>query len=214
VRVRATDSAGNTATDSTTVTVNNVAPTATFSAPSSDFAGFPFTLSLTGAFDPSPVDTAEGLTFAFDCGSGYGAFTFESTASCPTDDVGTRSVGAKVRDKDGGVSEYRGSVEVTVTFESLCALTRSYSRKESVANTLCNKLERAEAATTAKARNAKLQAYRDEVDAKTGTAKNDAFNLEQAETLKRLSTRLGAAEVSRPRAARSASRSLRELNRP
>jgi hypothetical protein len=215
VRVRATDSAGNTATASTTVTVNNVAPTATFSAPSSDFAGFPFTLSLTGAFDPSPADTAEGLTFAFDCGSGYGAFTFASSASCPTDDVGTRSVGAKVRDKDGGVSEYRGSVEVTVTFDSLCALTRSYSRKESVANTLCNKLERAEAATTANARNAKLQAYRDEVDAKTGTAKDKAFNLEQAETLKRLSTRLGAAEVSRPRGAvRAASRSLRVLNRP
>ena len=41
---------------------------------------------------------------------------------CPTDDVGTRTVGAQIRDKDGGVTEYRGTVPVDVTFDSLCAL--------------------------------------------------------------------------------------------
>ncbi len=125
--------------------MTNVAPTATFNAPASSFAGFPFTLSLTGATDPAPADV---LTYAFDCGdgSGYGAFGAASTRSCPTTFIGTRSVGGKVRDDDGGVTEYRATVQVIVTYDSLCALTRAYSSNATVANVACATLRVAEQA--------------------------------------------------------------------
>ncbi len=94
------------------VTVNNLAPTATESFASAVDEGTSFNLALTDATDASAADRAAGFTYAFDCGSGYGAFGSSASATCPTADNGTRSVGAKIRDKDGGVSEYTGSVTV------------------------------------------------------------------------------------------------------
>ena len=61
-------------------------------------------LSLANAHDVSSADEAAGLTFAFDCGLGYGGFGAASSVSCPTSDNGLRSVHGKVRDKDGGVT--------------------------------------------------------------------------------------------------------------
>ena len=138
IRVQVSDGE-NTAVDEATVTVTNVPPTATFNAPATVFAGFPFTLSLTGATDPAPADV---LTYAFDCGdgSGYGAFGAANTKSCPTTFIGTRSVGGKVRDDDGGVTEYRATVSVIVTHDSLCALTKEYSSSAKVADKLCDDL--------------------------------------------------------------------------
>src|SRR5207248_434048 len=98
---------------SAVVTIDNVAPTATLAAPGVD-EGSPIALSLTGASDVSSVDLANGFTYAFDCGdgNGYSAFAGASSASCPTNDNGTRNVGAKIRDKDGGVSTYTGTVTI------------------------------------------------------------------------------------------------------
>jgi hypothetical protein len=94
------------------VTVNNVAPTATFNAPSAVNEGSPISLSLTSPIDPSSADVAAGFTYAFDCGSGYGAFGGSNTASCATTDNETRSVKGKIRDKDAGVTEYSASVTI------------------------------------------------------------------------------------------------------
>ena len=94
------------------VTVNNVAPTASFSAPSNVNEGSDIALSLTSPFDPSSADTTAGFQYAFDCGAGYGAFGSSSGASCPTTDNEVRTVGGKIRDKDGGESEYTASVTV------------------------------------------------------------------------------------------------------
>jgi hypothetical protein len=98
---------------------------ATFNAPTSVNEGSSFTLSLTSPSDPSPVDTTAGFTYAFDCGSGsgYGAYSATNTTSCSTADNGTRTVKGKIRDKDGGVTEYTGTVTVnnvnpTVTITS------------------------------------------------------------------------------------------------
>jgi predicted extracellular nuclease len=145
VNVRVTDDTGQTATSQASVDVHNVAPTATFSAPASSFAGYPFSLSLTSPHDPSAADTAAGFQYAFDCGSGYGAFGSTASISCPTDDTGTRTVHAEIRDKDGGVTEYTATVQVTVTFTSLCNLTRSYSTKVKLADRLCSLLASAAA---------------------------------------------------------------------
>ena len=116
----------------------NAPPTATFNAPSPVFAGLPFTLSLTSPNDPDAGDT---LTYAFDCGSGYGAFSSSTSASCeaPTD-LGSLSVGGKIRDNHGATTEYRATIDVTVTTDSLCELTRAYSSNGKVADQLCKEL--------------------------------------------------------------------------
>ena len=101
------DKDGDTTAYSDTVTVRNVAPTATFGNDGPVDEGTSFHLSLTTPSDPSSADTTAGFTYAFDCGdgNGYGAFSADATATCPTSDNGTRSVGAKIRDKDGGTTD-------------------------------------------------------------------------------------------------------------
>jgi hypothetical protein len=189
VGVQVTDDAGATATDTATINVKNVPPAATFVAPSSAFAGFPFALSLTGPHDPSTADTAAGFTYAFDCGSGYGAFGSAAAASCPTTDPGARSVGGKIRDRDGGVSEYRATVDVVVTFESLCRLVQQVVSDPAIAQALCDKLTAASSAAArgnGAAKANQLQAFRNQVDGQTGKAVSAA----DAALLKSLSTRL------------------------
>ncbi|HEY3017514.1 MAG TPA: Ig-like domain-containing protein [Gaiellaceae bacterium] len=190
VTVRVTDDAGQTASAFAQITIVNVAPTATFNAPSSSPAGFPFTLSLTSPNDPSGADSAAGFTYAFDCGTGYGSFDSQSSVSCATTDSGTRSVGGKIRDKDGGVTEYNATVQLFVTFASLCDLVRSYSSDPQVADVLCAKLAAAETAPTDTARAGHLDAFRNQVDAKTGTEPGKAFTAAQGAELKLLSTSL------------------------
>src|SRR5204863_3110294 len=95
-------------------TVNNVAPTATFSNDGPADEGSSFHLTLSGASDASSADAAAGFQYAFDCGggSGYGAFGASNSATCATTDDGVRSVKGKIKDKDGGTTEYTGSVTV------------------------------------------------------------------------------------------------------
>jgi hypothetical protein len=113
IGMKVTDAQGGEGTTTFTVTVNNVAPTATFSAPDVD-EGSDIQLSLSSPYDPSTVDTAAGFLYAFDCGdgTGYGSWSANNTANCPTNDKGTRSVKAKIQDKDGGITEY--TVTVTI----------------------------------------------------------------------------------------------------
>ena len=94
------------------VTVDNVAPTAVFGNNGPVNEGNDINLSLTSPFDPSSEDTAFGFDYAFDCGSGYGAFSAAGTAICSTDDNGARAVRATIRDKDGGFTEYIASVPI------------------------------------------------------------------------------------------------------
>ena len=114
VAVRVTDARGATASASITVTASNVAPTARLGLlpGASVDEGSPYTLQLTDARDVA-ADQAE-LRYAFDCGDGrgYGAFGDATSASCATTDNGWRHVSAKVRDADGGETEYRDVVEV------------------------------------------------------------------------------------------------------
>jgi hypothetical protein len=124
VKGKVLDKDGGSSEYTATVTINNVAPTATFNAPSPVNEGSNIALSLTGATDASSADAAS-LTFAFDCGtgSGYGAESSASTASCPTTDNGTRTVKGKVLDKDGGATEYTGTVTVQNVGPTVAAFT-------------------------------------------------------------------------------------------
>jgi hypothetical protein len=176
IKVQATDSAGQTSVDSTVVTIYNVAPSATFNAPSTVAAGTSFMLSLTSPSDPSAADTTAGFTYAFDCGSGYGAFGSASSTTCPTSSSGTRIVRAKIRDKDGDAREYTAQVAVTNTPDSLCALTRTLVTKAGIGQALCDKLA-----------DGAFKAYRNQLDAQSGKAISAA----DAALLKSLSLELG-----------------------
>jgi hypothetical protein len=100
--------------DTVRLTVNNVAPTATFIAPTSVNEGSSFTLALTAPSDPSSADTTAGFKYRFDCGdgTGYGAWGTTASVVCPTSDNGARNVKGQIEDKDGGATEYTGSVAV------------------------------------------------------------------------------------------------------
>jgi hypothetical protein len=96
-----------------TVTVTNVAPTATFNSPASVSAGSNINISLTAPDDASTIDETAGFTYAFDCGSGtFAAPSGTSTASCPTSGPGSKTVRGKIIDKDGGATEYSASVAI------------------------------------------------------------------------------------------------------
>ena len=95
-----------------TVTINNVAPTATFGNDGPVNEGTSFNLGLTSPIDPSSADTLAGFTYAFDCGSGYGPFSASTAASCTTTDNEVRNVKAKIRDKDLDETEYTDTVTI------------------------------------------------------------------------------------------------------
>jgi hypothetical protein len=105
VKVRVTDDGGLADVAQATVQITNVPPTITSltASPTSTLAGE--NVTFTGAAtDPSGPDTTAGFTWAFDTGSGLGAFgsnpLVTSFATC-----GTYTVAAEARDKDGGVSD-------------------------------------------------------------------------------------------------------------
>jgi hypothetical protein len=145
------------------------------------FAGYSLTLSLTDASDPSPDDTNAGFEYAFDCGSGYGAFGASSTATCATSTTGTLTVHGKIRDQNGDAREYTSTVNVTVTYASLCSLSRDLVTKQDVEDSLCVMLDqaaRASAAGDTKKRDGALKNYRQLLDAQAGksiTAANAAL---------------------------------------
>jgi len=163
-----------TAVSAATVQVANVAPTATFTAPASVFAGFEIALTLSVPTDPSAADRAAGFTYAFDCGGGFVAAAGPS-ASCTTSDTGTRVVRGRITDKDGDSTIYRATVSIVVTAASLCDLATAYQPKEGVTNSLCAKLAQGS-----------YDAFVNEVAAQTGKT----LTSEQAATLTRLVRRL------------------------
>ena len=111
--VTVTDNHGHATAVTRAVTIDNVAPSATFANDGPVPEGSDFHVSLSSPTDPSAADRAAGFTYAFDCGNGYGGFASSASASCATSDNGTVSVGAKIRDRDGGAREYRSTVTVT-----------------------------------------------------------------------------------------------------
>jgi PKD repeat protein len=111
------DASGAVSAPSTaTVTVSNVAPTATLSAPTSVAEGTAYTLSMTGT-DAATADRPT-LEYAFDCGQGAGWTAWSATVksvSCPAlpDQGAALTVRGQIRDKDGGVNVYTKSVSLT-----------------------------------------------------------------------------------------------------
>jgi PKD repeat protein len=119
------DGKGGTNSVTVGVTVTNVAPTGVFANTAPVDEGSSFGLSLSAITDPGASDVAVGFTFAFDCGggAGYGAYGASASIACPTADNATRTVRGKVRDKDGGETEYTGTAVVNNVAPSLGPLS-------------------------------------------------------------------------------------------
>src|SRR5439155_705189 len=81
------DKDGGVRTYTASVVIDNVAPTATFNAPTNVDEGSPISISLTSPADVSSVDTTAGFTSLHDAlPISFGAFSATSSASCPTND--------------------------------------------------------------------------------------------------------------------------------
>jgi hypothetical protein len=104
----ATDESNASTTATHTLIVDNVAPTARLKTPTQLLQNTAFTISAANPTDAG-YDDRPTLRFSFDCGDGQGFRAFSSTpsASCAGAPTGTvRSLGLRVRDKDGGQNEY------------------------------------------------------------------------------------------------------------
>jgi PKD repeat protein len=112
VSLTVTDARGASSTvATTTATVANVAPSGTFTAPSTAPENAKLTLSILSAIDPGSADVVQ---YAFDCGDGkgYGVWTATNNRPCTPADNGTLILRGKVRDDDGGENEYSATIAV------------------------------------------------------------------------------------------------------
>ncbi len=109
-----TDASGNaTETIDYDVTINNLEPSAALVAPATVNAGSNFTVQLDSLSDPSPVDLAAGLSYAFDCDDGNGMQASASpSVSCPGSAPGWRTIMATVADKDSAYAWRFAYVEI------------------------------------------------------------------------------------------------------
>ncbi|HEY0018186.1 MAG TPA: PKD domain-containing protein [Longimicrobium sp.] len=111
VRLIVWDAASRADTATVSVTVRSTAPTAALRL-LTPYEGQDFTLEMLNATDSSAIDRRAGFAYAFDCGTGgytaFGGSTWRTCSGRP-DNV-SHAVGARIRDKDGSVREYRRTV--------------------------------------------------------------------------------------------------------
>jgi PKD repeat protein len=112
VQFTATDNTGQSSSATSVVTVYNIAPTASFVAPTTTNEGGTYVLGVSNVYDVS-ADLAT-VQLSLDCGDGRGyqsvAITGSLTCAAPND--GLRTARARLRDKDGGVTEYTAPITI------------------------------------------------------------------------------------------------------
>ncbi len=125
VTVTVADSHGGVGSDTLTVTVGNVAPTASFSGPPSVPEGSTGSVGFSDPFDPSAADTAAGFHYAydfdndgvFDLGDGtYAGSGAAAAAVVPAayldDGPGVRVVRARILDQGGAFTDYVTAIAI------------------------------------------------------------------------------------------------------
>lgn len=108
VSVTVADPSAETDVASTTVVVTNRAPTGTFRSPASPVAeGSPFPVSVVGVSD-AQVDRSAGIQASFNCGDGvWLAYSLAHSHTCTAPGTeGSYTVGVRLRDKDGAITQY------------------------------------------------------------------------------------------------------------
>jgi hypothetical protein len=112
------DNINTAVTSDASVTISNVAPTASLGNDSPIGEGGSAVLSFSGASDPSSGDTGAGFHYAFDCNGGslaaatYATSGTGDSTSCAFADNGSYIVSGKIVDKDNGATEYTTVVTV------------------------------------------------------------------------------------------------------
>ncbi|MEP7002962.1 MAG: ExeM/NucH family extracellular endonuclease [Chloroflexota bacterium] len=152
----AVDKAGNSASATVdAIRIDKTAPTILLSGP------LTYTIDQTLAITCAASDTLSGVVTVSCPGlsgpavaAGLGSHTFTSGATDRAGNVGTATV----------------TYTVSVTYTSLCALTRTYTVGEGIANSLCRKLDAADAAAARGSITNNLGAYIHEVEAQRGKA--------------------------------------------
>jgi hypothetical protein len=118
VTITADDGNGSTAQTTFSLTVNNLAPTASLGNNGPIAESGSATVSFSGASDPSSDDTTAGFHYAFDCNGGslstatYASSGTSASTSCPFAMNGMYTVSGKIMDKDDGSNEYTTTVLV------------------------------------------------------------------------------------------------------
>jgi parallel beta-helix repeat protein len=115
VTLKVTDGTNTSVSDTAVVTVNNVAPTATFSNNGPVTAGSTVTLTFSNPSDPSSADTAAGFKYSYDFnndGTWDVVDSTSATAATSFATAGTYTVDGRIKDKDGGFTTYSTSVTV------------------------------------------------------------------------------------------------------
>lgn len=123
VALRVMDKDGGVTTYNRSITINNVGPSGTLTAPATLKEGEQGTLTVAGATDPSTADTAAGIRYGYDTdgdgtfdvgGATYATATTQASATFTPPD-GPKALAVKVRviDKDGDFTDYDKGVNVT-----------------------------------------------------------------------------------------------------
>jgi uncharacterized protein len=149
----------------------NAAPTVSAGGPYTVFAGYTVAVHATGS-DPEN----RPLTYAWDLDDN-GSFETpgqDATFSAASIAVpGPRTIRVRVTDAGGLTAVAEATVNVVVTYDSLCRLTTDLVTRKGVAKDLCKKLDEAERAGAkgkTKDHDKKLEEYRRKLDQETGKA--------------------------------------------
>lgn len=150
IAVQVTDSGGLSAADQTSVEVLNVAPTAIFTNTTGAIVqGETATLAFSNQFDPGVDDTVAGFLYSYDCtDDGTFELTDASATSfvCDYPDSGTFTARGRIKDKDGGFTDYTVEVSVLTPEEAIQDLidtVESFNLQQGIENSLDAKLDAA-----------------------------------------------------------------------
>jgi hypothetical protein len=121
IAIMVSDGSGQYAVATTTVTITNAPPTAKFAAAGSVKLGSAGAVSFSAQTDPSPADVAAGFKYSYDFNNdGVFEITDSSSASAAVPatylaSVGIHTIHGRIKDKDGGVTDYTTTITVTAS---------------------------------------------------------------------------------------------------
>jgi len=103
-----------------TLTVTNVDPTATFQVPATTTEGGSFVIGFSNPFDPVGADVAAGFLYSYDLNNDGDFADPNDLLNVPQASYtvsfaqnGNYTVRGRIQDKDGGYTDYTGSILIT-----------------------------------------------------------------------------------------------------